>query len=245
MKNRLFALILLSLAVELPCVAQQVIQDKNGSSFMEEVPDKNAPPQGRVIRSSPPPSSQVIKQDDGSIFMEEVPQKKKAQQKYIPPIDYSSLGVPVDANGKIIPLIQPDAGPVMTNGSRMEVEYTPRTLYVPYQINNGPYGYVPPNIGVAPGPMPLYRSPMNGILAVPLGIPNYYSSSSDLPPDQQQINYGSSGSSYNFAPVGNIWSPSWRSPWGKNLWLPQETQFQQSGSIRSIFPKNMNKPDDQ
>lgn len=293
MKNHvLVALTLACTTCMIPVCAQQEIKDKNGNSFMsEEVP-----------------GGQQIKTEGGGLFMEEVPQKtkpKKAAPK--PEIDFGSLGVPVDPKGRIVPLIQPGSGPVLQNSSRLEVEYTPPTIYVPYSnyyrpgpmpylsplpypnygygygspyanpyyrpyrpyspqspfstvspfgtppiggnpFNYGPYPYsVPFPYGGIPNPFyaPTYSNlpQYSGAFAVPLGMPSYFSSSSDDPAENQQANYRFSGSYWNGLPSASIWSPGWRSPFGGSLFIPQITQFQQQGSVRAIFPKSLDGTD--
>lgn len=164
--------------------ADQVVKDQSGSTFMEEVPSK------------PPAGGQVIRSDAGSVFMEELPsQKKKPAQTKMPAIDFSSLGVPVDPKGRIVPIIQPETGPVLRNSSRIEVEYTPPAVYVPYYSpfmapysfpQSTPYGVIPRTV---------YSNPLYGYFPVPLGLPQYFSSSTD---DQQPFSYNNSGTFYNY-----------------------------------------------
>lgn len=181
---------------------------------------------------------QEIKNEDGSLFMEEVAQPRKNKPKpATPALDYSSLGVPVDQSGRIVPLIQPGAGRVLQNFSRTEIEYTPPTMYVPYYTFAGPYGYAPASTPWGTYLNPIYRPQYSGALAVPLGMPGYFSSSSDNPAGTQ-LNYQMSGQSWA-APGASIWNPGWRSPWGGTFWLPPVRQFQSQGSIRSFFPQNM------
>lgn len=205
---------------------------------------------------------QEIRGQDGSLFMEEVEgnQKKPSKKQTSPEkqIDFSSLGVPVDPKGRIIPLIQPGAGPVMRNFSRLELEYTPPAVYVPYYFGNYPsyypyspyYGY--PGYAGYPGyynPYNSFRSPwyqpnFAGYFAMPTGIPRYYSSSSSLDDPNQELNYNFSGKYLQALPSASVWSPSWRSPLGGSVWLPGITQFNQTGSIRSFFPKELNESND-
>ncbi len=87
-------------------------------------------------------NGQEIKNEDGSMFMEEVDTpKKKTKQAPAPQVDFGSLGVPVDPKGRIVPLIEPEAGPVLQNSSRMEIDYSPRTILVPGAYSPAPlYG---------------------------------------------------------------------------------------------------------
>ncbi len=202
--------------------AQQSIKDSSGSTFMEEVAEPGD--QNRA---------QQIKGDDGSLFMEEVPdpKRKRRAKPVLGEIDYSGLGVPVDAKGRIIPLIQPGAGPVMRNYSRLEMGYTPPTVYIPYSTYYGPFSGPFPfssNSGIQPQ--------LNGIFTVPLGYPRYYMSSSD-DPASQNIDFGVRADSFNAG--ASMWSPGWRSPFGGSLY-GQRTQFQNKTSIHSFFPENMN-----
>lgn len=175
--------------------------------------------------------------------MEEVPEKRKNPRVQTPPAemrnDFSSLGVPVDPNGRIVPIIQPSSGPVLPNFSRTEIEYTPPTVYVPNYSFTGPYGYAPYYSPLGAIAVPLYRPQYNGALAVPLGIPRYFSSDS-VEPSSQQANFNFSGKYYNYAPPSSVWSPTWNSPWGRGYLSPSITQFQQQGSIRAIFPPGLN-----
>jgi hypothetical protein len=216
--------------------AQQTVQDKGAAPFMEEVTDGKSPAWHSSGSAPIKAAGQEIHTDSGATFMEEVPQKKKPKAQPLPNIDMSSVGVSVDPNGKIIPLLQPGgAPPVMPNGSRTEIDYTPRTMYVPYSTFTGPTGYVPRRTPFGTVPVPYYQPQQNGAIAVPLGVPQSFSSSSDSP-DSQQANYGISGSTVTGP--GVLVNPGGRS--GQIL-LPQETQFQQQGTIRSIFPSDLNK----
>lgn len=135
-------------------------------------------------------SGQVIKEEDGGIFMEEVPEKKPVQKpRPLPKIDYSSLGVPVDPKGRIVPIIEPEAGPVLRNTSKLEMEYTPTQVYVPYV---SPFL---PGYGAQNGPGTFYNNPLYNFYPVPLGFPSYYSASSD---DPQPLSFGVSGQYLNY-----------------------------------------------
>lgn len=84
----------------------------------------------------------VIKGSDGSMFMEEVappPSQKKAPEKPKPAIDLSTLGVPVDPQGRIVPLIDPSS-PVQQQYSRTSAYNEPWYNFMPQQYVN-PYGY--------------------------------------------------------------------------------------------------------
>lgn len=193
--------------------------------------------------NSPQSPGQEIRADNGSMFMEEVPEKRKTPRTVKPDAeqrnDFGSLGVPVDPNGKIIPIIQPSAGGVLQNSSRMEIEYTPPTVYVPYYSFAGPYGYAPVYSPYSSGWAPIYRPQYAGALAVPMGIPRYFSSDS-ANPASQQADFAFSGKYYNYSNPASVWSPKWNSPWGGGFITPGITEFQQQGTIRSIFPQNLN-----
>ena len=299
------AILLFILSANFPAFAQQEIKDKSGNSFMtEDLP--------------PAPAGQQIKTEGGGLFMEEVPQKqkpKKAAPK--PQIDIGSLGVPVDPKGRIVPLIQPSPGGVLPNYSKLEMGYTPPTVYVPYSTYNGfypgrpgmpvlPYpgpngypGYPAYNPGFYPGynpgffpgynpafdpgpgfntgffsgynpqrryPYYNYTNPFpygyypsvatpytpgytmnppgyNGVFTAPLGVPRYFTSSTDDAPDQQQANYQFSGSYWNGWPSASVWSPGWRSPFSGSLFVPSITQFQNQGSVKAIFPESLDTTD--
>lgn len=193
--------------------------------------------------SSAQSPAQEIRNDDGSMFMEEVPEQRKQPKntKQRPRIDFESLGVPVDGKGRIVPLIQRESGPVLRNSSRFEIEYTPPAVYVPY-FNYRPYAYTPvytPHGGYSYGwAQPWFYPQYQGALALPLGIPRYYTSSSD---DPNPVDFNSSEKYWQALPSASVWSPSWRSPWGSRLWLPGTVERQQEGSIRSFFPNELSR----
>ncbi len=102
-------------------------------------------------------ASETIKSSDGSDFMEEVPSpvKKPERPRVKLPTDFSSLGVPVDPNGHIVPLINKEVGPVMPFYSRTEQTFEPvfQNGYPQYGFPGFPYGYNPygmPYGGFAP-----------------------------------------------------------------------------------------------
>ena len=248
--------------------ADQVVKDKSGSVFMEEVAPQKSTGKIQNLRPTTPAKpalpAQVIRGESGSIFMEEVPEQRKTPKPKsidMNQFDLQSLGVPVDPKGRIVPLIQPESGPVLNNSSRMTVEYMPRQVYVPvyspysvplgYGVNRSPYG----NYAA-----PIFGNPLYGYVPVPLGIPRYFSSSSDVAPGSE-LTYGSSGSylvgqanfpyppqlagpfsapfSTPYAPGGSIWNPNWRSPWSNRFGIPQITQYQNQGSIKPLFPSSL------
>ncbi|MBX9686224.1 MAG: hypothetical protein K2X27_05950, partial [Candidatus Obscuribacterales bacterium] len=156
----------------------------------------------------------------------------------LPKPDFAGLGVPVDPKGRIIPLIQPESGPVLQNSSRMEIDYTPPSVNVPYNIYGAPYAYRPILTPWGPRMQPLYMPAYSGIMNVPLGLPRYFSSDSENP-QSQDAQYQFSGSYYNGFPSASVWSPGWRSPFRGGLYIPSTTEFQNTGKIQSFFPKNM------
>lgn len=84
----------------------------------------------------------VINGSDGSMFMEEVappPSQKKAPEKPKPVVDLSTLGVPVDQQGRIVPLID-RSSPVQQQYSRTTTYNEPWYNFLPQQYVN-PYGY--------------------------------------------------------------------------------------------------------
>ena len=86
-------------------------------------------------------SGQVLTDTNGDTFMEEIPssqpkQWQSGQAKLVP--DLSTVNVPVDPNGHIVPLINKDAGPVLPFYSQFEASVEP--LY-PYGYPVVPYGY--------------------------------------------------------------------------------------------------------
>lgn len=195
-------------------------------------------------------ADQVVKDEDGSVFMEEVQAPTpKAAPKKAPVMDFSSLGVPLDPKGRIVPIIQPEAGPVLRNTSRIEVEYTPPSVYVPYYSpfmapysipQSTPYGVIPRTV---------FSNPLYGYFPVPMGLPQYFTSSSDDQPST--FNYQNSGTyySYPFAfPSGNLrgmpysgyprlngsTSPGLFSPYGPSS--PFSTVAPFGGSPFSYFP---------
>lgn len=234
--------ILLQVTVGTTYGADQAVKDANGSIFMEEV----STPSSAQKENKGGTSKQTINTESGSVFMEEVPQTKKSAAPKRVPIDLSGLGIPVDPKGRIIPLISPESGPVMRNFSKLELEYTPPAVYVPmYSPNLVPFAYGNQRTPWGSYPSTIYGNPLYGYFPVPLGIPQYFSSSSDAPPGSQ-LDYGNSGSYFNYPgftppspPGGSIWNPNWRTPWRPGLYVPKITQFENRGSIRPIFPQNL------
>ena len=103
---------------------------------------------GQVGRAQDPAQTgKPIKTDAGAVFMEEVtpaaPPKAAAGRV---PLDMWSLGVPVSPEGKIVPLIQKDRGPVMEYGSDLKAYFDPLSNYAPAWLVN-PYGGYLPNWG--------------------------------------------------------------------------------------------------
>ena len=87
-------------------------------------------------------AQQTIQSGSGSVFMEEVPTPKQKspslqdRQGQNLPVDLRNLGVPVNANGHIVPLIQSDGGAVMPFGTDLEVSRSPTVIYAPtYYLN--------------------------------------------------------------------------------------------------------------
>lgn len=187
---------------------------------------------------STPPKGQVIREDSGSVFMEEVPSgKKKAPPQKTPAIDFSSLGVPVDPKGRIVPIIQPESGPVLRNSSRIEVEYSPPAVYVPYYSPfMAPYS-IPQSTPYGAIPRTVYSNPLYGYFPVPLGIPQYFSSSSDDPPGP--FTYQDSGSYYNYPYFGgNFFNPLMGgSPWsGRGLGGGMFSPFGPTSPFTTVAP---------
>jgi len=90
------------------------------------------------------PVAEEIKDETGSTFMEEVPSQssssaKMPQPKIVP--DLTRIDVPVDPNGKIVPLKNTETGPVLPFYSRMEQSFQP--LYQPVPVWGYPYGGMP------------------------------------------------------------------------------------------------------
>lgn len=110
--------------------------------------------------------AETIKDEQGNIFMEETtqPQPKPRSAPRNLNLDLQNVGVQVDENGRIIPLINQGAPPVQVQESRTDA-YS--EVYVPT-----PYGSVPIyGPGFPPyGPMfgPVYGAPIGGY---PVGGP--------------------------------------------------------------------------
>lgn len=111
--------------------------------------------------------AETIKDEQGNIFMEETtqPQPKPRSHPRNLNLDLQNVGVQVDPNGNIIPLINQGAPPVQVQESRTEA-YS--EVYVPT-----PYGSVPIyGPGFPPyGPMfgPVYGAPIGGYPVGPVG----------------------------------------------------------------------------
>jgi len=144
-----------------------------------------------------------IKDAQGETFMQEIPSDKPAQNqsvksKLVP--DLSTVGVPVDPNGNIVPLKIPGTNGVLPFYS--QIEQTVEPLYQPvpfYAYPAYPYGYMMPaaapygnypfgsgvglsigrgrfSIGIGPGAMPYparpyWNSPVSPWLAPPIVSP--------------------------------------------------------------------------
>jgi hypothetical protein len=98
-------------------------------------------------------SDQTVKSTDGNVFMEELPtpvKKPETPQVRVRP-DLRSLGVPVDPNGNIVPLINKETGPVLPFYSQTEQTFEPiyQNGYPQFGYPITPYGYGP--YRVAPG----------------------------------------------------------------------------------------------
>lgn len=91
-----------------------------------------------VFADEPP---MVINSNDGSLFMEEVetPKQKKPPERPKPVIDLSTVGVPVDQQGRIVPLID-RSSPVQQQYSKLSAYNEPWYNFLPQQYVN-PYGY--------------------------------------------------------------------------------------------------------
>lgn len=188
-----------------------------------------------------PEQRQQIKTDKGSIFMEEVEEKRAPRRIAAPQVEFESLSVPVDEKGRIVPIIQ-GGSRQLRNYSQLELEYQPATIFVPQ------YGFAYPGaFNYGPGPqipfgLPFYRPVYSGALAVPLGTPAYFFSSSEKPETSEQ-NWRLSGKYWN-APAGaSVWSPHWRSPFAFEMMQPSSTEFEIKGSVRSIFPDRLSPND--
>jgi hypothetical protein len=192
-----------------------------------------------AILSGQAMAQQTIRDQSGSPFMEEVTEPKMSRPSQPPVPDFAGLGVPVGESGKIIPLLQPGAGPVMANFSRLEIDYTPPVIYLPYNIYSGPYGYLPRRTPFGVMPVPVYRRQESGALAVPLGIGRSFSSSSDDAIADRQTDFQFSGSYLTPSAGASIWSPAWQSPFAGSLLCPKTSSFEGSGQIRSFFPEDM------
>jgi len=91
-----------------------------------------------------PQATEEIKDNAGDTFMEEIPTEKSAAQKAAPKQilpDLTSIGVPVDPHGHILPLKNVEAGPVLPLYSRMEQTVEP--IYQGVPLWGYPYGGMP------------------------------------------------------------------------------------------------------
>jgi hypothetical protein len=98
-------------------------------------------------------SSEVVKDQSGDTFMEEIPAQNSPppqtyKRKIVP--DFSSIGVPVDPNGNIVPIKNTEAGPLLPFYSQFQQTVEP--LYQPFFFQPLPgMGYYPyggmPNYG--------------------------------------------------------------------------------------------------
>jgi len=131
-------------------------------------------------------SGQVLLDASGNTLMEEVPSarpKRSEKSSETLTTDLSSVNVPVDANGHIVPLINKEAGSVMPFYSQFQESVEPLWStypyafplapnvyrYYPYYPGYLPYGwpgqFLPPT---APSPRPPQLSPVSPWFAHPL-----------------------------------------------------------------------------
>lgn len=85
-------------------------------------------------------SAQVLTDTNGNTFMEEIPSSRPKQWQHgqanlVP--DLSTVNVPVDPNGHIVPLINKNAGPVLPFYSQFETSVEPLWQFAPLY----PYAY--------------------------------------------------------------------------------------------------------
>lgn len=101
-------------------------------------------------------SGQVLDDANGNTFMEEIPssrpkRQQRPQEKLVP--DLSTVNVPVDPNGNIVPLINKSAGPVLPFYSQFETSVEPLCQFAPIY----PYGYPAcPGVNLVRSPYPVY-----------------------------------------------------------------------------------------
>lgn len=82
-------------------------------------------------------ASQDIKDESGGMFMEETTPAPPATPKNNIPIDLSNVGVPVDPNGHIVPMIdRNNPGGVRQNFSNLEVYSEPAYNFLPAPVFN-------------------------------------------------------------------------------------------------------------
>jgi hypothetical protein len=120
-------------------------------------------------------AGQDIKDESGNMFMEETTPTPRAPKPAKIQMDLSNLGVPVDAKGHIVPIIDRTApGGVRQNYSNLEVYSEPAWNFLPAPVYNA-YGqpmnfYPQANYPVSPYGMP-YRSPYGAPFGMPFGTP--------------------------------------------------------------------------
>jgi len=138
----------------------------------------------------PPPVGRVLKDQSGDDFMEEITPAQPAppiqHHKQMPIVDLSTVGIPTDPQGHIIPIIDNQGGPVRQNYSQTQMYTEPGWNFLPAPIYSGyyspyarpvypayPYPYQPSynlrigrNFGMSvtpnPGPPLLAPGPMLG-----------------------------------------------------------------------------------
>lgn len=108
---------------------------------------------------------QTIKDESGGIFMEETTEPRPKPKKPNVQINLQDVGVQVDAQGKIIPLLNPGAPPVQTMGSKTEAftEYFVPTPYGSVPIYGSGFPWTQPYVpGFYPGIYPGFGLPYGG-----------------------------------------------------------------------------------
>jgi hypothetical protein len=108
---------------------------------------------------------QTIKDETGSIFMEETTKPQPQPKKPNGQINLQDVGVQVDSQGKIIPLLNPGAPPVQKMGSKTEAytEYFVPTPYGSVPIYGSGFPWTQPYVpGFYPGYYPGFGLPYGG-----------------------------------------------------------------------------------
>ena len=167
---------------------------------------------------------QQIQNDSGGVFMEETTAPAKPEAK-APPVDLSNTGTQFDKKGRIVPLLQNDGAGSMPPGTTLEMSRSPSVLYGPtYSLNRfgqkvDPYGNLLP--------------PGNYLPYTPYAFTPGYGATFNSAGGPTEMNYQNGGTVFGGPGIGAGYN---NGRFGGAVGLPGIRQFENSGTIKPIFP---------